>query len=57
VGEQRFELPFTFELAGLANVTIGVVGGQIGRHQMPDVQVTFAYLRVTHACRIDTVVP
>jgi hypothetical protein len=57
----RFELPFAFDLTdiprfnvGLANVKVGVLGGQIGRHQMPDVQVTFGYLRITHACRIDT---
>jgi hypothetical protein len=57
----RFELPFAFDLAdisrfnaGLANITVGVVGGQIGRHQMPDVQVDFGYLRVTHACRVET---
>jgi hypothetical protein len=38
--------------AGLADVVIGVHGGQMGRREMPDTLVDFGAMFVTHVCRM-----
>jgi hypothetical protein len=58
--DARFQLPVSFELsdiprvnAGLANVTVGLVGGSQARDEMPDTLDDFDKLVFTHACRVN----
>ena len=58
--DARFVLPGYFQLsdiprvnAGLANVTVGLVGGSAGRVAIPDTLDDFGQLGFTHACRVN----